>query len=131
MRLLTIVIAGYSALSLVSGISGKFQDSRETKLEEKVDSLNSRIERLVIDSVKHAKPVVVTIERVRDSIIIEKKTVKVPVMISLTGEDSDRIGRIEYLIIQKQKSDSFRADLNKRHFEIDARPGKKDLKNEF
>lgn len=112
MRLLNLLTP---ALLFVSGVSGTFQDKRETRLTQEVAHLTvekaqliSRVERLAIDSALHAKPVVVTVEHVRDSIIIQKKTVKIPVMIPLTGQESLRIGRIEYPLVHKEVMDSFK-----------------------
>ena len=63
-----------------------------------VAHLNKRVERLVIDSAMHAKLIVLhdTIVNVHDSIIIQKKTIEIPVTIPLTGQESLGIGRIEF-----------------------------------
>lgn len=109
-----------------SGVSGLFQDSREKELIELNTQKDKRIERLVIDSVRHAKPVFVhdTVVNVHDSLIIQKKTITMP----LTGQESLGIGRIEFPIVQKEILDSYKVQLQKNHFQIKAIKGVKNDK---
>ena len=83
---------------IVLGSSGRVQDTREEVKDKRIAHLERHVKSLQKDSVSHAvlKPIHDTIVNVHDSIIIQKKTIEIPVTIPLTGQDSDRIAIKEF-----------------------------------